>query len=104
VRLGGEWEAMASGVERRLSALGEKLMGVEVRLAGGSAVPEHSHPHEQVTIVLSGRVRFTIAGEAREFAAGEVASIPGGVPHSVVALEASRVMDVFTPLREDLLG
>jgi len=104
VRLGGDWETAGEGVRRRLLTLGERLMSVTIELAGGAGVAEHEHPHEQVTVLLSGRVRFTIAGEDRELVAGDAVGIPGGVRHSVVAVETSRLLDVFTPLREDLLG
>ena len=88
------------GVDIRTSS-GQKMMISVVDLAADSVVEEHSHPHEQVGVLLSGRVTFTIGGETKTLTAGDVWVIPGGVKHRVVALEASKAVDVFAPPRED---
>lgn len=70
-------------------------------IAAGTQLPEHQHPHEQTSTVLAGRFRFWVAGEERILEAGEVAIIPGGVPHRGEALTDCRIIDVFAPVRED---
>jgi quercetin dioxygenase-like cupin family protein len=67
----------------------------------GAAVPEHSHPHEQVVNMLEGELALTVDGTEHVLHAGDVAVIPGGVRHAARALAASRVLDVFAPVRED---
>lgn len=67
----------------------------------GAALPEHSHPHEQIANVLEGRFELTVDGEPRVLEPGMVAVIPGGVPHSGKALTPCRLLDAFHPLRED---
>ena len=67
----------------------------------GSALKEHSHPHEQVAHVLEGRFQLTLAGEPIEFGAGEVIVIPSNVPHSGLAITDCKLLDVFHPVRED---
>jgi quercetin dioxygenase-like cupin family protein len=67
----------------------------------GAALPEHSHPHEQIANVLEGRFELTVDGEPRVLEPGMVAVIPGGVPHSGKALTPCRLLDAFYPLRED---
>ena len=67
----------------------------------GAALPEHSHPHEQIANVLEGRFELTVDGEPRVLEPGMVAVIPGGVSHSGVALTPCRLLDVFHPARED---
>jgi quercetin dioxygenase-like cupin family protein len=47
----------------------------------GCVFPEHQHPEEQVTVVHSGRIDFTVGGQPITLSAGQVAVIPGGVPH-----------------------
>lgn len=47
----------------------------------GCVFPVHQHPEEQVTIVHSGVIEFTVDGELVVLQAGQVAVIPGGVPH-----------------------
>lgn len=73
----------------------------EVHLAAGTVVPRHEHPHEQVTYVLAGRFEFTVGDETRILEPGMAALIPGGTPHGGRTLTACRVLDVFSPVRED---
>ena len=96
-----EWVTMTEGVKRRIKVDGEKMMLVEIRFEAGAAVPQHSHPHEQISYVASGRMAFTVSGEAVEVAVGESLHLPSNVPHAARALEASVVLDTFSPPRED---
>lgn len=73
----------------------------DFRIAAGTALPEHSHPHEQTSTILEGRFLFTVGGETKELGPGEVAVIPGNVAHSGTALTDCRIMDIFSPVRED---
>jgi quercetin dioxygenase-like cupin family protein len=80
----------------------EKTMISLVDLEPNSVVDEHSHPHEQVGLVLQGRATFFIGGEQKTLQPGDRFRIPGNVPHRVVALdEPVRVVDFFYPVRED---
>jgi quercetin dioxygenase-like cupin family protein len=72
-----------------------------VDVDAGAILPEHAHPHEQITRVLTGELELTVAGEPRVLTPGTVAVIPSGVRHSGRALTACRVLDVFQPVRED---
>ncbi|MBL9214244.1 MAG: cupin domain-containing protein [Opitutaceae bacterium] len=74
----------------------------EVHIQANTTLPTHSHPHEQVSYVLAGRVEFTVGDQTSVLEAGMVALIPGGVSHGCKALTACRILDVFTPVREDL--
>jgi len=78
---------------------GMTLARVEVR--ADARLPQHAHPHEQVTTVLSGELELTVAGEVKVLGPGMVAFIPGGVPHSARAVTACQVLDVFHPVRDD---
>ena len=65
----------------------------------------HQHEAEQFSIVLKGRMRFVIGGQARVLGPGEVAHIPSGVPHAIESLEEYvQVLDVFAPLRPDIIA
>ena len=66
-----------------------------------AVVPEHSHHHEQITLVERGALQFAIDGGEKVVRAGESLVIPPHMPHGVVALEDSVVVDVFSPSRED---
>lgn len=74
----------------------------EVVLDAGVTVPVHSHPHDQMTLVLSGRLEFTLGDETREIGPGDTVLIPGGVPHGVPRThEVCKLIDVFAPARTD---
>jgi quercetin dioxygenase-like cupin family protein len=77
------------------------LTVARISLRKGAIVPEHRHPSEQVTTLLSGRLRFRSGGEEWTLEAGEMLEIPSGVPHSVEVLEESVAIDLFSPRRED---
>ena len=73
-----------------------------VDLDANAIIPEHSHPHEQGGLVLEGTMAFTIAGETRQVKPGDLYIIPGGVSHGVqVGQRPARVMDIFSPVREE---
>ena len=63
----------------------------------------HCHPHVQSTFVESGRFRFFLGDEQREVAAGDSFVIPSGQTHGCVCLEPGRLVDCFTPRRDDFL-
>lgn len=86
------------------TAPGERMMLSLVEFEPHAVVQEHSHPHEQMGLLLEGRLTFTIGGHTRTLAPGQMWRIPGGVPHSAVAGdEPVKALDVFHPVREDYL-
>ena len=92
---------MLPGVVRRTLTAGERTMLIEVTLAQGAVVPSHSHPHEQIGYLASGRLLFEVGDERRELSPGDSWLVPSDVPHQVTALEASVAIDVFSPPREE---
>jgi len=67
----------------------------------GHELPEHSHPNEQVVTMLAGTFELRVDGVPHRLEPGKVLVIPPNVPHSGVAITDSRILDVFTPPRED---
>ncbi len=92
---------MFPGVVRRTLVSGERLTLVEVRLAPGSEVPEHTHPHEQAGHVASGRVSFRIGETEHALGPGDSYLIPGELPHYVQTVDAATLIEVFSPVREE---
>jgi len=68
----------------------------------GSSLPSHHHPQAQVTMVTSGTLEMTVDGETQTLTQGMVAIIPPHSVHSAIAHTEVKVIDVFTPQREDL--
>ena len=99
----GSRHVIFPGVEI-LTTASKNLMLSVVRFEPRSVVAEHSHPHEQIGMLLEGRVEFTIGNVTRLLGPGDMWRIPGGVVHSVRALDAPALaIDVFHPVREDYL-
>ena len=92
---------MLPGVVRRTLTEGEHMMLVEVTLAQSAVVPSHTHPHEQIGYLASGRLLFEIGEEQRELSAGDSWLVPSNVPHQVTVLETSVAIDIFSPPREE---
>ncbi len=98
-----ESRQLAEGVELTTLVYGEKTLMSQFKIARGSGVPAHSHPHEQTGTLISGRLRFNVDGEIFDTEAGDSWCLPGGVEHAAEALEDSVVIEVFSPVREDYL-
>ena len=93
-------ESPSPGVERR-RLTGESLELIDYRYEPGSRFPTHSHPAEQLTIVLSGELVFLFEEEEIRLGAGESLLIPGGRPHSAYVPEdagRTHTYNVFTPV------
>lgn len=96
-------EHPAEGIERQM-VVGEKMMICRFRFAPFLVTPEHAHPHEQMSIVVSGRVRFFIEGTERIASPGDVLSFPANCWHGATMMDEEVVLiDIFTPVREDFL-
>ena len=67
----------------------------------GVLLPEHVHPHEQITNILDGVFELTIEGQPHRLEAGMVVVIPPDARHSGKAITDCRLFDVFYPVRED---
>ena len=92
---------LAPGVTGR-PLFGEGAMLNVISFEPGATVPLHSHPHEQLGLVLEGMQALVIDGEVHELGPMEGYVIPGGVEHSAYCGRAGAlVLDVFQPVRED---
>ena len=88
-------------VFRRVLSCGDDIMVVQFRIGRGAEVPAHTHPHEQVGYVVSGRMKFRIGDEVRELGPGDGYSVPGGVTHGAEGVTDCIAVDSFHPVRED---
>jgi quercetin dioxygenase-like cupin family protein len=67
----------------------------------GCTMPEHQHPHEQITHIVSGELEMVIGGEKMLLTAGSVHVIPSNTPHGAFAKTDCKVIDAFAPCREE---
>jgi quercetin dioxygenase-like cupin family protein len=85
-------------------AWGEKLMLSHVTVqANAPIVPLHSHPHEQMGIVMGGKVGLTIGSETREIKKGDMFLIPPNTLHGLAFTfdQPAEILDIFSPPREE---
>lgn len=98
---------MRAGVERRVIHTGQLMTAVIDFTNGPWPVADayHSHPHEQITYIAEGELIFLAEGEApRRLNAGDLYAVPPNVPHAIQLLsKTARLIDSFTPRREDFL-
>jgi quercetin dioxygenase-like cupin family protein len=95
-------EKLNDKISRKL-AVGQNEMVGRLQLAKGAVVTPHKHVSEQITMVMTGAIKFTIGGKDITVRAGEVLIIPPNVIHSALAVEDTDDIDAFSPLREDWL-
>jgi quercetin dioxygenase-like cupin family protein len=67
----------------------------------GAAMPDHAHPHEQVTTVLEGEFELSAEGQTYILKPGMAVVVPANIRHHGRALTACRLLDAFYPVRED---
>lgn len=81
-------------VDRDPGELGMGRHVIMVHIAGGGSVPEHSHPFDQLSVVVRGRLEVCVEGECHMLKPGDSIYIPGGLRHyskahsSVIQIEA----------------
>jgi quercetin dioxygenase-like cupin family protein len=96
-------EHVAEGIERQM-VWGQQLMVCRLRFAPRVVTAVHTHPHEQITLVVQGRVLFTVDGEECPARPGDVLHFPSGVAHGATMRDEEVILvDIFSPIREDFL-
>ena len=95
---------VGEGIKRQM-IVGDNMMICRFQFAPHLVTPAHDHPHEQMTLVERGRVLFTIGEEQRLVKAGDVLHFPSGTWHGATMLDEEVILiDIFSPIREDLLS
>ena len=81
---------------------GERLTLGLIELEPDAVLPEHQHDNEQLGMVISGSITFTIGAERQALGPGGTYRIPSNVPHeAAIGPGGAVVIDVFAPVRED---
>ena len=94
---------VADGVTRRVLAYNDGLMCVENKFEKGAVGSLHSHPHTQITYIVSGVFSFTIDGETRVVKKGDTLLKEDSVIHGCICEEEGILLDIFNPMREDFV-
>jgi quercetin dioxygenase-like cupin family protein len=97
------WIEICPGIRRRTHAHGRTMYQMMAQLEAGSSMPAHSHSQEQVVHILSGRMKLIVEDIAHELQTGDSFYLASNVRHGVETIEDTRVLDTFSPPREDYL-
>jgi len=91
---------LAKGIRGRYFHTNSTTIGF-VDIDKGAILPAHSHMHEQTTQITEGQLEMTIGGVTQVLEPGVITLIPSNVVHSAKALTDCKVVDIFSPVRED---
>ena len=94
---------LGGGVKRKILAQDKDMMAVEVHFEKGAVGAVHTHPHVQISYVLSGKFEANMNGDKRVIEKGDTYYTTPNLPHGVVCLEEGTLLDIFTPRRDDFL-
>jgi quercetin dioxygenase-like cupin family protein len=96
-------ERLADNIMRRM-IVGAKEMLVRWEFKKGALAARHSHPHEQMVVMVHGKLRLVVGDDETVMGPDDIVVIPPQVPHEAEALEDTVVIDIFSPPREDFLA
>jgi len=90
-----------TGVKVRAVCL-DKVMMTYMEFEPEAVLPEHSHPHEQITVIHEGRLEMTVGGQTKVMGKADVVVVPSNVVRSARTLgEPVIAVDAWSPVRED---
>jgi quercetin dioxygenase-like cupin family protein len=80
----------------RKTWVGERMILTRVVVRPNSRGKAHSHPSEQISMILRGRVRVFMHGKEEIASAGSIVHIPGNAVHMFEILdEETEILDVY---------
>jgi len=96
-------EQLSEGIQRQM-VVGQNIMVCRLRFDPMVVTPAHRHPHEQMTFVMQGKVKFILGEDEKIVSAGDILHFPSNHWHGATMLDEEVVLiDVFSPIREDFL-
>ncbi len=98
------WIDICPGIKRQTVSSGKSMYQMRAALEAGSKMPEHQHPQEQIVHILSGRMKLIVRGTPHELKTGDSFYLASNVPHGVETMEATQVLDTFSPPRDEYLA
>src|ERR1700684_185980 len=79
---------------------GDEMTFLEIHYAAGVGAPLHTHTHEPIAYVVTGKVKSTVGSDQFIMGPGDVCRHPKGVLHGLEAIEDSVVVEIKSPAPE----
>lgn len=98
-----DWEDVGNGVSRQFVGYNAQIMMVIVKFEKAGTGALHQHFHSQITYVASGKFEVTVNGETSILHEGDGFFPQPNIFHGVKCLEEGKLIDSFSPFREDFL-
>ena len=96
------YRSTIKGIKQKTLVYGDNTLMSELRMSRGTRIPNHKHPSEQTGYLLSGKTRLFINDQVYTCNPGDSWCIPGDAKHGTFAIKDSVVIEIFSPVREDL--
>ena len=99
-----EYQSAGEGAVRKVLAYSKNIMNVELQFEAGAIGAMHCHPHEQIGYVIEGSLIYKEEGQQDvTLMAGDSYLVPPNVRHGIECVTAVKLLDIFTPMREDFI-
>jgi quercetin dioxygenase-like cupin family protein len=98
------WIELAPGIRRRTVTHGATMYQMIAELKAGSVMAPHQHPQEQIIHIISGRMKVNVGNDSRVLGPGDSYYLASNVAHGVETLEDTRVLDTFSPPRDEYIA
>mgnify|MGYP001174056101 FL=1 len=83
---------------------GQNILCSFIEQPPGATFPIHSHPAEQILVILEGSEEHVCGDEKFTMKAGDVCVHPPNVPHGGSTPTGFKGIDIFAPPREDYMA
>src|ERR1700737_3956818 len=104
MKKGNPWIDICPGIKRQTITSGRTMYQMLAKLEAGSRMPEHRHPQEQIVHILEGKIRLIVDGPQHELSTGDSFYLASNMQHGVETIEDTRVLDTFSPPRDEYLA
>jgi quercetin dioxygenase-like cupin family protein len=97
-----DYRSTIKGIKQKTLVYGKNTLMSELRMLRGTRIPTHKHASEQTGYLVSGRTRLFIDDHVYTCNPGDSWCIPGDAEHGTYAIKDSVLIEIFSPVREDL--
>jgi quercetin dioxygenase-like cupin family protein len=96
-------DRITESIERQM-IVGRNEMLVRWRFRKGAFAARHQHPHEQIVMMVQGKLRLIVGDAETIMGEKDIVVVPPNTPHEAHAIEETVVIDIFSPPREDFVN